>query len=78
MAELVYNEQGRLLFTEEMKREYTLLMPQMLPVHFTFLVLNYIKAFLVLIFKLQMTSIKLQKYLIHVKFNKLYFFFKNY
>lgn len=37
MAELVYNEQGRLLFTEEMKREYTLLMPQMLPVHFTML-----------------------------------------
>ena len=29
--------QGRLLFTEEMKREYTLLMPQMLPVHFTML-----------------------------------------
>ena len=37
MAELVYNEQGRLLFTEEMKQEYTLLMPQMLPVHFTML-----------------------------------------
>ena len=37
MAELIYNEQGRLLFTEEMKREYTLLMPQMLPVHFTML-----------------------------------------
>ena len=30
MAELIYNEQGRLLFTEEMKQEYTLLMPQML------------------------------------------------
>ena len=30
MAELIYDEQGRLLFTEEMKREYTLLMPQML------------------------------------------------
>ena len=37
MAKLVYNEQGRLLFTEEMKQEYTLLMPQMLPVHFTML-----------------------------------------
>ena len=34
MAELVYNEQGRLLFTKEMKEEYTILMPQMLPVHF--------------------------------------------
>ena len=32
MAQLQYNEQGRLLFTEEMKKEYTLLMPQMLPV----------------------------------------------
>ena len=37
MAQLQYNEQGRLLFTEEMKKEYTLLMPQMLPVHFTML-----------------------------------------
>lgn len=37
MAELIYDERGRLLFTEEMKREYTLLMPQMLPVHFTML-----------------------------------------
>jgi len=37
MAELVYNEQGRLLFTEEMRREYTILIPQMLPVHFTML-----------------------------------------
>ena len=34
MAKLVYDETGRLLFTEEMKREYTILMPQMLPVHF--------------------------------------------
>jgi len=34
MAELVYDETGRLLFTKEMKEEYTLLMPQMLPVHF--------------------------------------------
>ena len=34
MAELVYNKDGRLLFTKEMKQEYTILMPQMLPVHF--------------------------------------------
>ena len=35
MAKLVYDETGRLLFTQEMKEEYTLLMPQMLPVHFS-------------------------------------------
>ena len=34
MAKLVYDDAGRLLFTKEMKQEYTLLMPQMLPVHF--------------------------------------------
>ena len=34
MAQLIYDETGRLLFTEEMKKEYTILMPQMLPVHF--------------------------------------------
>ena len=34
MAELVYDSNGRLLFTEEMRREYTILIPQMLPVHF--------------------------------------------
>jgi len=34
MAKLVYDETGRLLFTKEMKQEYTLLMPQMLPIHF--------------------------------------------
>lgn len=34
MAKLVYDETGRLLFTKEMRQEYTLLMPQMLPVHF--------------------------------------------
>ena len=28
MAKLVYDETGRLLFTKEMKEEYTLLMPQ--------------------------------------------------
>lgn len=37
MAELIYNEQGRLLFTEEMRREYTILIPQMLPIHFAIL-----------------------------------------
>ena len=37
MSELVYAKDGRLLFTKEMKREYTLLMPQMLPVTFTML-----------------------------------------
>ena len=35
MAELVYAPDGRLLFTEEMRREYTILIPMMLPVHFT-------------------------------------------
>ena len=34
MAKLVYDKNGRLLFTKEMKEEYTILMPQMLPVHF--------------------------------------------
>lgn len=34
MAQLVYDETGRLLFTKEMKEEYTILMPQMLPIHF--------------------------------------------
>ena len=34
MAELVYDKTGRLLFTEEMKKEYTILFPTMLPVHF--------------------------------------------
>ena len=37
MAELIYNEQGRLLFTEEMRKEYTILIPQMLPIHFAML-----------------------------------------
>ncbi|MGI5959912.1 MAG: 2-hydroxyglutaryl-CoA dehydratase [Massiliimalia sp.] len=34
MAELKYAKDGRLLFTKEMKREYTILAPNMLPVHF--------------------------------------------
>ncbi|MBQ9414773.1 MAG: 2-hydroxyacyl-CoA dehydratase [Clostridia bacterium] len=37
MAELVYDKTGRLLFTEEMRREYTVLIPQMLPIHFKML-----------------------------------------
>ena len=35
MAKLKYDKAGRLLFTKEMKSEYTLLFPQMLPVTFT-------------------------------------------
>ena len=35
MAELKYDKNGRLLFTKEMKKEYTILMPMMLPIHFT-------------------------------------------
>ncbi len=38
MAQLVYDDTGRLLFTKEMKQEYTLLVPQMLPMHFAMLV----------------------------------------
>ncbi len=38
MAELVYDKTGRLLFTKEMKKEYTLLAPQMLPDHFAMIV----------------------------------------
>ncbi|MBR5134668.1 MAG: 2-hydroxyacyl-CoA dehydratase, partial [Clostridia bacterium] len=37
MAELIYDKSGRLLFTEEMRKEYTILFPQMLPIHFTML-----------------------------------------
>ena len=37
MAELIYDQNGRLLFTEEMRREYTILIPQMLPIHFKFI-----------------------------------------
>lgn len=38
MAKLIYDKTGRLLFTKEMKEEYTLLAPQMLPMHFAMLV----------------------------------------
>ena len=38
MAKLKYEKKtGRLLFTKEMKREYTLLFPMMAPIHFTIL-----------------------------------------
>ena len=36
MAKLIYDETGRLLFTEEMKEEYTLIMPSMAPYHFVY------------------------------------------
>ncbi len=38
MAELKYTENGRLIFTEEMRKEYTILVPQMAPYHFEYLV----------------------------------------
>ena len=38
MAKLEYDKTGRLLFTKEMKSEYTLLVPQMLPMHFALMV----------------------------------------
>lgn len=34
MAKLVYDKTGRLLFTKEMKKEYTILLPMMAPIHF--------------------------------------------
>lgn len=34
MAKLIYNKDGRLIFTKEMKKEYTILIPTMLPIHF--------------------------------------------
>ena len=38
MAKLKYNKQGRLLFTREMKKEYTILCPMMAPIHFRLIV----------------------------------------
>lgn len=35
MAQLKYSKDGRLLFTKEMKKDYKILMPMMLPIHFT-------------------------------------------
>lgn len=34
MAEIKRDETGRVLFTKEMRREYTILLPMMLPIHF--------------------------------------------
>ncbi len=34
MAKLTYDKTGRLLFTKEMKKEYTILLPMMTPIHF--------------------------------------------
>lgn len=38
MAELKYSKKGRLLFTKEMRKEYTILCPMMLPIHFRLIV----------------------------------------
>jgi predicted nucleotide-binding protein (sugar kinase/HSP70/actin superfamily) len=37
MIKLKYSKDGRLLFTKEMKKEYTILCPMMLPIHLRFL-----------------------------------------
>ena len=37
MAKLQYDKNGRLLFTKEMKDEYTILLPMMAPIHFNIL-----------------------------------------
>jgi predicted nucleotide-binding protein (sugar kinase/HSP70/actin superfamily) len=42
MAKLKYDKNGRLLFTREMKREYTILAPMMAPIHFR-LMINVLK-----------------------------------
>ena len=42
MAELTYDKSGRLLFTKEMKKDYLILSPQMLPIHFEFLKQSFI------------------------------------
>ncbi len=38
MAKLEYDDNGRLIFTEAMRKEYTILVPQMAPYHFEYLV----------------------------------------
>lgn len=38
LARLKYNRNGRLLFTKEMKKEYTILAPMMAPIHFRLIV----------------------------------------
>ncbi|WBY64900.1 2-hydroxyacyl-CoA dehydratase [Thermocaproicibacter melissae] len=42
MAKLVYDKTGRLLFTKEMKKEYTILAPMMAPIHFR-LIINVLR-----------------------------------
>ena len=42
MPELTYDKSGRLLFTKEMKKDYLILSPQMLPIHFEFLKQSFI------------------------------------
>ncbi len=42
MAELKFSGNGRLLFTKEMKKEYTILCPMMAPIHFE-LIVNVLK-----------------------------------
>ena len=37
MAKLEYDKNGRLIFTKEMKEEYTILVPMMLPINFSML-----------------------------------------
>lgn len=37
MTKHKYTKDGRLLFTKDMKKEYTILMPMMMPIHFTFI-----------------------------------------
>ena len=44
MAKLVYDKTGRLLFTKEMKEEYTILCPTMIEIHFQ-IVLNVMKSY---------------------------------
>ena len=38
MAKLIRDDSGRILFTKEMKEEYTILCPMMLPIHFSLIV----------------------------------------
>lgn len=44
MAELKYDENGRLIFTKEMKEEYTILAPMMAPIHFN-IIINVFKHY---------------------------------
>ena len=51
MAKLQYDKTGRLLFTKEMKKEYTILFPMMAPIHF-----NIIKDVFTLIHMCHLSS----------------------